>query len=381
MSMHIPYNKPFIVGKELYYIAQAVLQHGHLAGDGSFTKLCNKWLEQELTCHKVLLTNSCTAALEMSALLCDIQPGDEVILPSFTFVSTANAFVLRGAVPVFVDIREDTLNMDERLLESVITNKTKAIVPVHYAGRGCAMREILGLAGANGLAVIEDAAQALMSSYEGKKLGTFGALGCLSFHETKNVISGEGGALLINDERMMERAEIIWEKGTNRKKFFRGQVDKYTWVDVGSSFLPSELMAAFLYSQLEHAAEIISKRRLLFNTYRTGLQQLETAGLITMPMDSTDDQINGHIFHILARNNRERDALLSFLKERDIFAVFHYIPLHSSPAGLKYGRAGTTMEVTNDISSRMIRLPLYYEMTEHDQQEVITTLYAFFDDV
>jgi len=377
--MQIPYNKPFIVGKELSYIAQAVMQHGHLAGDGPFTKLCNKWLEQELSCHKALLTNSCTSALEMSALLCDIQAGDEVIMPSFTFVSTANAFVLRGAVPVFVDIRKDTLNMDERLLESVITKKTKAIVPVHYAGRGCAMREILALADASGLAVIEDAAQALMSSYEGKKLGTLGSLGCLSFHETKNVISGEGGALLINDERMMERAEIIWEKGTNRKKFFRGQVDKYTWVDVGSSFLPSELTAAFLYSQLEHAAEIISKRRLLCNTYRDGLHQLATAGFVTLPLDSEDDQVNGHIFHILARNNRERDDLLIFLKERGVLAVFHYIPLHSSPAGLRFGRSGTTMEVTNDISSRMIRLPLFYEMDEHDQQKVVAALYEFFD--
>jgi len=377
--MTIPYNKPFIVGKELYYIAQAVTQHGHLAGDGPFTKLCSSWLEQELSCQKVLLTNSCTAALEMSALLCDIQPGDEVILPSFTFVSTANAFVLRGAVPVFVDIRQDTLNMDERLLESVITPKTKAIVPVHYAGRGCAMREILSIADANGLAVIEDAAQALMSSYEGKKLGTLGTLGCISFHETKNIISGEGGALLINDEQMLERAEIIWEKGTNRKKFFRGQVDKYTWVDVGSSFLPSELVAAFLYSQLEHAAEIISKRRQICNYYRDELQQLAIAGMVTLPLDSADDSINGHIFHILARNSRERDDLLNFLKGRGVHAVFHYIPLHSSPAGLRYGRAGTTMQVTDDISSRIIRLPLYYGMSETEQNVVIQALYDYFE--
>lgn len=379
VTMKIPYNKPFIVGKELYYIAQAVMQYGHLAGDGQFTKLCNSWLEQELACRKALLTNSCTAALEMSALLCDIQAGDEVILPSFTFVSTANAFVLRGAVPVFVDIREDTLNIDERLLEKVITNKTKAIVPVHYAGRACAMREILSLADAGGIAVIEDAAQALLSTYEGKKLGTLGALGCLSFHETKNVISGEGGALLINDERMMERAEVLWEKGTNRKKFFRGEVDKYTWVDVGSSFLPSELVAAFLYAQLEHADEIIAKRRLLCKNYREGLGQLETAGLVTLPIDSADDQVNGHIFHVLARNGKERDDLLSFLKERGIYAVFHYIPLHSSPAGIRYGRAGTTMAVTDNISSRMIRLPLYFEMSSEDQQSIISALYHYFE--
>lgn len=379
MNIKIPYNKPFIVGKELYYIAQAVMQYGHLAGDGQFTKLCNNWLEQELGCRKALLTNSCTAALEMSALLCDIQAGDEVILPSFTFVSTANAFVLRGAVPVFVDIRQDTLNMDERLIEQCITDKTRAIVPVHYAGRACAMREILTLADAAGIAVIEDAAQALISTYEDKKLGTLGALGCLSFHETKNVISGEGGALLINDERMMERAEILWEKGTNRKKFFRGQVDKYTWVDVGSSFLPSELVAAFLYAQLEHADQIIAKRRMICDNYCKGLEQLATAGMVSLPMDAADDQSNGHIFHILARNSRERDELLVFLKERGIYAVFHYIPLHSSPAGLRYGRAGTTMAVTDDISSRMIRLPLFYEMNEEEQQYIITALYQYFE--
>ena len=280
---NIPYNRPFIVGKELEYISQAVMEHGHISGNGPFTKKCQTWLEQNLGCHKALLTHSCTAALEMAAILCDIQPGDEVIMPSFTFVSTANAIVLRGGVPVFVDIHPDTLNLNEKRINSAITNKTKAIVPVHYAGIPCAIDEILEIAEKNKLLVIEDAAQAYLSRYKGRSLGTLGHLGCLSFHETKNIISGEGGALLVNDERLMERAEIIWEKGTDRSQFLRGEVDKYSWKDIGSSYLPSELISAFLFAQLEKAASIISKRSTVFFRYYEGLKDLEDKGKIQLP--------------------------------------------------------------------------------------------------
>ena len=278
-KFRIPFNKPFIVGKELYYISQSVLVESHLSGEGSFTRLCHKWLEERLGCAKALLTHSCTAALEMAAILCDLKPGDEVIMPSFTFVSTANAFVMRGAVPVFVDIRPDTLNIDEKLIKPAITSKTKAIVPMHYAGVACAMDEIMKIAKEPELWVIEDAAQALLSTYKDRFLGTIGHFGCLSFHETKNIISGEGGALLINDERFVERAEIIREKGTNRSKFFRGEVDKYTWVDIGSSYLPSELVGAFLYAQLEEAEKIIAARCRTFNLYNNLLRPLEDKGI------------------------------------------------------------------------------------------------------
>jgi len=373
----IPYNKPFIVGKELYYIANAVLS-GHLSGNGMYTKFCQQWLKERLNCKKALLTHSCTAALEMAAILCNIQPGDEIIIPSFTFVSTANAFVLRGGVPVFVDIRPDNLNLNEQLIEDAITEKTKAIAPVHYAGVGCEMEKIMAIAEKHKLYVIEDAAQGLLSCYKDRPLGSIGHLGCLSFHETKNIISGEGGALLINDPEFIERAEIIWEKGTNRSQFFRGQVDKYTWVDIGSSFLPSELIASFLYAQLEEAEKIIAKRCSIFERYMNQLRPLELKGHIRLPYIDHYCESNGHIFYILANSLEVRDALMKRFKENGIFAIFHYVPLHSSPAGVKYGRVGSAMKVTDDISDRLLRLPLYFEMTDADVDKVIDVLSLFF---
>lgn len=373
----IPFNKPFIIGNELHNIAQAVLE-SHLSGDGKFTKLCHKWLEEKLGCKRALLTHSCTAALEMAAILCDIQPGDEVIMPSFTFVSTANAFVLRGAVPVFVDIRPDTLNINENLIEAAITSKTKAIVPVHYAGTACEMNKIMEIANEYNLLVIEDAAQALLSTYNGRFLGTIGHFGCLSFHETKNIISGEGGALLINAEWAVERAEIIREKGTNRSKFFRGEVDKYTWVDIGSSYLPSELVGAFLYSQLEHANKIIDARCRIYQRYLQLLQPLEDNGLIQLPCVGSDCMPNGHIFYIITQTLVERTELIKFLKENNINAVFHYVPLHSSPAGRQYGRNNGEMKVTDNISERLLRLPIYFEMTDVDVDRVAEFIIKFY---
>ncbi|MDI9559943.1 MAG: dTDP-4-amino-4,6-dideoxygalactose transaminase [Pseudomonadota bacterium] len=375
----IPYNKPFIVGKELYYIANAVL-NGQLSGNGMYTKRCQQWLKERIDCKKALLTHSCTAALEMAAILCNIQPGDEIIMPSFTFVSTANAFVLRGGVPVFIDIRMDNLNMDESLIENAITEKTKAIVPVHYAGVGCEMEKIMAIAEKHKLYVIEDAAQGLLSCYKDRPLGSIGHFGCLSFHETKNIISGEGGALLINDPDVIDRAEIIWEKGTNRSQFFRGQVDKYTWVDIGSSFLPSELIAAFLYAQLEKAEMIIAKRRSLFARYMNQLRPLELKGHIRLPYIDHYCESNGHIFYVLANSLEVRDALMKRFRENDINAIFHYVPLHSSPAGVKYGRVGSAMNVTDDISDRLLRLPLYFEMTDVEVDRVIDVLSLFFAD-
>lgn len=359
----IPFNKPFIIGRELALIADAV-SRGHLSGDGHYTKLCNRWFEDKLGCRKALLTHSCTAALEMAAILCDLAPGDEVIMPSYTFVSTANAFTLRGAVPVFVDIRPDTLNIDEALIEAAITSKTRAIVPVHYAGVPCEMDAIMDIAQRHKLLVVEDAAQALLSNYKGKALGTIGHFGCLSFHETKNIISGEGGALLINDERFVERAEIIREKGTNRSQFFRGEVDKYTWVDVGSSYLPSELVSAFLYAQLERANEITAQRCRICTAYSEQLAPLERAGKLRLP--SFDDDSNGHMFYIILDSLATRSKLIAHLKAQAIHPVFHYVPLHSSPGGRKHGRTGSTMIVTNDLSERLLRLPLFYEMTHMD---------------
>jgi dTDP-4-amino-4,6-dideoxygalactose transaminase len=373
----IPYNKPFIAGKELYYMARAVTE-GHLSGDGHYTRLCHAWFEEHLNCLKSLLTHSCTAALEMAAILCDIKPGDEVIMPSFTFVSTANAFVLRGGAPVFVDIRSDTLNIDEKLIEEAISERTRAIVPVHYAGVACDMSVIMKIAEKHNLVVIEDAAQALLSTYKGKCLGTVGHLGCLSFHETKNVISGEGGALLISAPDFIERAEIIREKGTNRSKFFRGQVDKYTWVDIGSSFLPSELVGAFLYAQLEQADRIIEVRQSIFRKYLELLRPLEERGLIRLPLVDEECGGNGHIFYIVTRSLEDRTKLIAHLKEKDIMAVFHYIPLHSSLAGAKYGRTRGDMKVTNEISDHLLRLPLYYEMTDGDVERVAEEIFAFF---
>ncbi len=380
----IPFNRPYIAGRELEYISRAVNENRKISGDGPFTAKCQAWLEQTLGVKKALLTHSCTGALEMSALLCDIRPGDEVIMPSFTFVSTANAFVLRGGVPVFVDIREDTLNLDERLLSGAVTAKTRAIVPVHYAGTPCDMDVIMDIARKKGLKVIEDAAQAHLSTHRGRHLGSIGDLGCLSFHETKNVISGEGGALLINDAEMAERAEIIWEKGTNRKRFFRGEVDKYTWVDIGSSFLPGEIVAAFLYAQLEMAETIIAARRRLFDRYMAGLAGLAgpagptQKGVLRLPEIGKDGTYNGHIMYIVTRSLAERTQLIEHLAQRGIKAVFHYVPLHSSPMGEKCGRVHGNMAVTDAVSDRLLRLPLYYEMSDDDMDRVIAAVAGFY---
>ena len=376
----IPFNKPFIAGKELYYIAQSVV-NSHLSGDGPFTTRCHDWLESKLGCRKALLTHSCTAALEIAAMVCNIRAGDEIIMPSFTFVSTANAFVLRGGVPVFIDIREDTLNIDEKLIDDAITTKTKAIVPVHYAGVACAMDEIMSIAQDNELFVIEDAAQALLSSYKEKYLGTIGHLGCLSFHETKNIISGEGGALLINDECFIDRAEIIREKGTNRSSFFRGEVDKYTWVDIGSSYLPSELVGAFLIAQFEHAEEIVKRRSSIVERYHEMLKPLEKDGFIRLPYAQDNSIGNGHMYYIITNSLDERTKLIEFLSKKNIHSVFHYVPLHSSPAGVIYGRTSGRMSVTNNISDRLVRLPVYYEMSEGHVDRVVDSLVQFYKGV
>lgn len=373
----IPFNKPFFVGKELFNIAQAVI-NGTIAGDGEFTHRCQNWLEQHLGTPKALLTHSCTAALEMSAILAGVEAGDEVIMPSFTFVSTANAFVLRGATPVFVDIRPDTLNIDEQQVTDAITAKTKAIVAVHYAGQPCAMNALGQIARSNGLMLIEDAAQAILSGESGSSLGTLGDLGCLSFHETKNVISGEGGALLINNPELIERAEIIWQKGTNRKSFMRGETSKYTWVDIGSSFLPSELTAAFLYAQLEHAKRINSHRRTLYLKYFELLTPLAEQGFFKLPTLAQDKPANAHLFYILCKNSNERGKLIEHLAAAGISAVFHYVPLHDSPAGLRYGRAHGELPVTTEIANSLLRLPMFSEMTTSEVRQVCSELSAFF---
>jgi dTDP-4-amino-4,6-dideoxygalactose transaminase len=376
----IPFNKPFIVGKELYNIAQAVISYSGLSGDGIFTRRCQKWFEDTLGCAKSLLTHSGTAALEMSAILCDIQPGDEVIMPSYTFVSTANAFVLRGGVPVFVDVRPDTLNIDENRIKRAITKKTKAIVPVHYAGFSCAMDVIIPLAKAHRLRVIEDAAQALLSKSGEDYLGTIGDLGILSFHETKNVISGEGGALLINDNSLIERAEIIWEKGTDRKKFFRGEVDKYSWVDIGSSFLPGEMTAAFLHAQLEQASQINLKRRDVFDRYVEGLKPLAEKNKIKLPPEHFEsDSYNGHMIYIITKSLKERSELIAHLRGNSVNAIFHFSPLHSSVAGKKYGRFEGEMKVTDMICDQILRLPLYYDMTLADVDKVVDLITDYYN--
>jgi dTDP-4-amino-4,6-dideoxygalactose transaminase len=377
--MSIPFNKPFVVGKELYNVAQAVLTNKQLSSGGEFTFQCHEWLQNTLGSKKALLTHSCTSALEMAAILCNIQPGDEIIMPSFTFVSTANAFVLQGGIPVFIDIRPDTLNINETLIKSAITEKTKAIVPVHYAGFPCEMDRIMQIATQYNVLVIEDAAQALLSEYKGKKLGTIGHLGALSFHETKNIISGEGGALLINDEQFLNRAEIVWEKGTDRRKFQRGEVDKYTWLDIGSSYSPSETIAGFLCAQFEHADMIIEKRRRLCALYYTLLEPLKKNECISLPAIGKDkSKNNGHIFYIITASAPERTRLIKFLNKCGITTLFHYIPLHSSPAGRRYGRTVGSMDITNDISRRVLRLPLYFEMTEQHVQHVAHAIYDFF---
>lgn len=374
----IPFNRPFIVGKELEYITQAVMENSHISGNGPFTQKCQQLLENVLGTKKALLTHSGTAALEMAAILCDIQPGDEVIIPSYTFVSTANAFALRGGAPVLIDIRADTLNMDESQLEAAITKKTKVIVPVHYAGLPCEMDEIMDIAGKHRLLVVEDAAQAYFSRWQDKCLGSIGHLGCLSFHETKNIISGEGGALLINDERFIDRAEIIWEKGTDRRRFIRGEVDKYTWQDLGSSYMPSELVSAFLYAQLEQADNIIASRAKVFHKYYDELKNLQDKGMIRLPHLNAGNTGNGHIFFIVGNSVEESERLMKRLRDKHIDANHHYVPLHLSPGGKKFCRTSGTMKVADDISRRVIRLPLYFDMDEKDVERVINEVRSFF---
>lgn len=376
--MKIPFNRPLYTGNEDKYVLEA-MRSNKISGDGEFSRKCQKWFEENLPCKRALLTPSCTHALEMAAILIDIKPDDEVIMPSYTFVSTANAFVLRGAKVVFIDIRPDTMNMDETKIEEAITEMTKAIIPVHYAGVGCEMDTIMEIANRYSLFVIEDAAQGMMSSYKGRALGTIGHLGAYSFHETKNFTSaGEGGLLIINDEQFIERAEIIREKGTNRKKFFKGMVDKYTWVDIGSSYLMNDLSAAYLWGQLEMADKIIQDRMKAWMNYYKELKILEEKGYIELPKIPPECIQNAHMFYIKARNLKERTALLEYLKNNGILAVFHYVPLHSSPAGLKFGRFSGEDKFTTRESERLIRLPLYYGMSEEENKKVISTLKQFF---
>lgn len=369
----IPFNKPYMTGRELSYINQAH-ETGALSGDGAFTKQCNAWLEKRIGCEKALLTHSCTAALEMAAILADIQPGDEVIMPSYTFVSTANAFVLRGGIPVFVDIRPDTLNIDEAKIEAAITPRTKAIVPVHYAGVSCEMDSIMDIAQRHNLLVIEDAAQGIMSSYKGRPLGSIGHMAALSFHETKNIISGEGGALLINDERFVRRAEIIREKGTNRSQFFRGQVDKYTWVDTGSSYLPGEIIAAFLWAQMEAADAITQKRLAIWDIYHAAFERLEKEGGVRRPIIPLECEHNAHMYYLLMQTQEDRTYVLSNLKDNGVNAVFHYVPLHSSPAGKKYGRTYGSMGITDHRADCLLRLPLWIGLSEEKLRRVVSSV-------
>jgi len=366
----IPFNKPHITGKELWYIAQAHAK-GQLAGDGSFTKKCQQWLEETTGSKKALLTHSCTAALEMAAILADIQPGDEVIMPSYTFVSTANAFVLRGGVPVFVDIRPDTLNIDESLIEDAITPKTKAIVPVHYAGVGCDMDVIMDIGRRHNLLVIEDAAQGVTAFYKGKALGAIGDLGALSFHETKNIISGEGGALLVNNPELIERAEIIREKGTNRSQFFRGEVDKYTWMDIGSSYLPGEIIAAFLWAQAEEADKINQTRLRQWEVYHNGFEELEQQEIIRRPVITPMCEHNAHMYYVLTDTHKRRNCLIKALKDEGVHTVFHYVPLHNSPAGKQYGRVHGKLQNTECLADRVVRMPLWVDLSDEEQEKII----------
>ena len=373
----ISFNVPPFIGNEIKYIEEAVSSK-KICGDGAFTKKCNAWLEEKTGCSKALLTTSCTHSLEMAAILADIKPGDEVIMPSYTFVSTADAFVMRGAEIVFVDIRPDTMNIDETKIEAAITPKTKAIVPVHYAGVGCEMDAINEIADKYGLIVVEDDAQGIMSEYKGKALGTFGKFGCLSFHETKNYSMGEGGAILINDPEYSEKAEIIREKGTDRSKFLRGQIDKYTWVDYGSSYLPSELNAAYLYAQLMSADKINDARLACWDRYYSNLKELADEGHIGLPFVPSYCKHNAHMFYIKAKDIEERTGLISYLKENEIAAVFHYIPLHSSPAGRKFGRFSGEDVFTTRESERLARLPMYYGLTFEQVDRVCEVIYSFY---
>jgi len=376
MTNKIPFNKPAVVGTEMQYMADA-LQRGHISGDGFYTKRCHTFLEEQLGVSKALLTTSCTHALEMSALILDIQPGDEVIVPDFTFVSTINAFVLRGAKPVFIDVRPDTLNMDETQLERLITPRTRAIVPVHYAGVACEMDTIMEIANRHNIPVVEDNAHGLFGCYKERYLGTFGVMATQSFHETKNFTCGEGGALLINDPRYVERAEIIREKGTNRSRFFRGQIDKYTWVDVGSSFLPSDLLAAYLFAQLEKRDEIQGKRQAIWTQYNQQLPTWAANNNVRLPVIPDDCEQTYHMFYLLLPSLDARQRMIAHLKAQDILSVFHYLPLHLSDMGAKYGGKMGDCPVTEDISDRLLRLPLFYNMTSEEQERVIDTITGF----
>jgi len=376
MESFIPFNKPYIAGKELYYIAQAVT-YGNVAADGHFTQKCSRLLEERFGIRKVLLTTSCTSALEMAAMLCDLKPGDEVILPSYTFVSTASAVVRLGATPVFIDIRPDTLNIAEDQIEEAITPRTKAIIPVHYAGAACEMEIICDIARRHNLIVIEDAAQAVNAFYRGRALGSIGHIGAYSFHETKNYICGEGGALCINDPVLIERAEIIRDKGTNRRKFFRGEVDKYTWVDVGSSYAPSEILSAFLAAQLEVFDDMAKRRGELYQAYYRELEPLEKQGILRLPLIPKVCRSNYHMFYILLEDTKTRDGLMNYLREHKIDAVFHYIPLHTSPMGLKLAGGQKRLPVTEDLSGRLLRLPFYYQLTHEERTRVVTCVFEF----
>lgn len=373
----INFNVPPYTGNEMKYIMQAV-EAQKICGDGQFTKKCNEWIEKKTSCNKALLTTSCTHATELAALLADIKPGDEVIMPSYTFVSTADAFVLRGAVPVFVDIRPDTMNIDENKIEDAITDKTRAIVPVHYAGVGCEMDVIMDIAKRHNLLVIEDAAQGVMSTYKGKALGAIADFGCFSFHETKNFSMGEGGALLMRDDKYVEAAEIFREKGTDRSKFFRGQVDKYRWVDFGSSYLPSDMNAAYLWAQLELADEITADRMKSYNRYKDAFEELAAKEQLELPYVPDYCEHNAHMFYIKTANLAERTELISYLKEQGVLAVFHYVPLHTAPAGIKYARFNGADEYTTKESDRLVRLPLYYKLSDNDAEYVIDKVKQFY---
>jgi dTDP-4-amino-4,6-dideoxygalactose transaminase len=362
-----------MTGNELPYISQAHANL-HLAGNGQFTTKCCDWLEKNIGCYQALLTHSCTAALEMAAILIGVQPGDEIIMPSYTFVSTANAFVLRGGVPVFVDIRPDTLNIDESKIEAAITSRTKAIVSVHYAGVACEMDAIMAIANYHNLVLIEDAAQGIMSTYKGRPLGSIGHLAALSFHETKNIISGEGGALLVNAPEYVERAEILLEKGTNRSRFFRGQVDKYTWVDIGSSYLPGEIIAAFLWAQMEYAGAITERRLAVWDGYHEAFQPLEEACKLRRPIIPLDCRQNAHMYYVLLDSLATRTRVIDRLKQQGINAVFHYVPLHSAPAGIRYGRVHGGMAVTDSVSGNLLRLPLWVGLSREHQAYIVGAL-------
>jgi dTDP-4-amino-4,6-dideoxygalactose transaminase len=377
MSYRIPFNKPCLLGREAQYVQQAIAA-GRTCGDGPFTKRSQEFLERKFSSHRVLLTTSCTSALEIAGLLCELKQGDEVILPSYTFVSTANAILLRGATPVFVDIRPDTLNLDERLLEDAITPRTTAIWPVHYAGVGCEMDAIMATAGRHGLRVVEDAAQGVFATYKRQWLGTIGDVGCYSFHETKNFSCGEGGALLVNRPGLEKRAEVLREKGTNRSQFLRGQIDKYTWVDIGSSYVPSDILAAFLLGQLEEMEVITARRRQIFEAYSKVLAPLEQQGRIRLPFIPDDRTTNYHMFYVIVTDIEERTALIEHLKQAGIQATFHYVPLHTSPVGRSLGGRDGTLPVTENIAARLLRLPLYFDMSDDDVAEVSGAVMGFF---